>query len=117
MVVEICGVRVRGVSLISREKPNMPPPLRPENKKDNKNQIYNDEKKTSELIFKRMFLTSKRRRERGDRPHTTVEHCREVSPRGIYERQYKFAAAANPINYCLKVLALPPLLVLYIIYI
>lgn len=64
-----------------------------------------------------MFLTSKRRREGGDRPHTAADRCREVSPRGIYERHYKFAAAANPINYCSKVLALPPLLVIYNIYI
>lgn len=70
-------------------------------------------KKTSELIFKRMFLTTKRRWDGGDRPYTTADRCREVPPRGIYQRQYKFAAAANPINYCSKVLALPPLLVIY----
>lgn len=31
-----------------------------------------------------MFLTSERRREGGDRPHTAADRCREVSPRGIY---------------------------------
>lgn len=70
--------------------------------------------KTSELIFKRMFLTSKRRRQGEDRPHTTVDRCWEVSPRCIYERQYKFVTAANPINYCSKVLALLPRIYIYI---
>lgn len=70
--------------------------------------------KTFELIFKRMFLTSKRRRQGEDRPHTIVDRCWEVSPRCIYERQYKFATAANPINYCSKVLALLPRIYIYV---
>jgi len=60
-----------------------------------------------------MFLTSKRRRQGEDRPHTTVDRCREVSPCCIYERQYKFATAANPINYCSKLLALLPYIYIY----